>query len=174
MPVEQLHHISFCHYESDECGTLNEFPKAAPQATALCSQIGALTSIGDLADRPPRALSDGEELSLGKHTVQWIDAPHFPHGWDNGFLFEKTKGILLCGDLFTQGGSEHEPLAENILETSEQMRTAMDYFAHGSNTRPVLERLAALEPKTLCCMHGAAYRGDGGAQLRAPADKLGA
>ena len=42
---------------------------------------------------------------------------------------------MFCGDLFTQGGSEHEPLSDNILETSEQMRLAMDYFAHGSNTR---------------------------------------
>jgi len=48
----------------------------------------------------------------------------------------------------------------------------MDYFAHGANTRPVLERLAALQPDTLACMHGSAYRGDGGALLRQLADEL--
>lgn len=54
------------------------------------------------------------------------------------------------------------------------MRAAMDYYAHGANTRPVLERLAALEPETLACMHGSAYRGDGGALLRGLADRLDA
>jgi hypothetical protein len=37
----------------------------------------------------------------------------------------------------------------------------------------VLERLAALKPHTLACMHGSAYRGDGSALLRALADRLG-
>ena len=35
-----------------------------------------------------------------------------------------------------------------------------------------LERLAALAPTTLACMHGAAWRGDGGALLRALAGRL--
>ncbi len=74
----------------------------------------------------------------------------------------------------TQGGHEHEPLADTILDTSEKMRATMDYFAHGANTRSVLERLAALEPQTLACMHGSAYRGNGGALLRELANRLGA
>jgi len=172
LPVESLRYIGFCHVEADECGALNEFLKAAPQAEPLCSQIASMTSIGDLADHPPRALSDGESLSLGKHVVQWLDAPHVPHGWENGFLFETTSRTLFCGDLFTQGGDQHEPLSDNILETSEEMRAGMDYFAHGANTGPVLERLAALEPRILACMHGSAYQGDGGVLLRALSDKL--
>jgi hypothetical protein len=52
------------------------------------------------------------------------------------------------------------------------MRAAMDYFAHGPGTRPALERLAAFEPRLLACMHGASYRGDGAAHLRALADAL--
>jgi hypothetical protein len=47
------------------------------------------------------------------------------------------------------------------------MRHAMDYYAHATGTSGVLERLAALRPTTLACQHGSAYRGDGGALLRA-------
>jgi hypothetical protein len=47
------------------------------------------------------------------------------------------------------------------------MRAAMDYYAHGPNTGSVLERLAALAPTTLACMHGSAWTGDGSALLRA-------
>jgi flavorubredoxin len=172
IPIESLRYVGFCHVEADECGALNEFLDAAPNAEPLCSQIAAMTSIGDLASRPPRVLGDGESLSLGKHSVQWIDAPHVPHAWENGFLFETTTRTLFCGDLFTQGGAEHEPLSDDILEVSEQMRAGMDYFAHGANTGPLLERLATLEPRTLCCMHGSAYQGDGGARLRELRDRL--
>ncbi|MCZ6868751.1 MAG: MBL fold metallo-hydrolase [Gammaproteobacteria bacterium] len=174
LPIERLRYISFCHVEADECGALNEFLDAAPRSEPLCSQVAAMTSIADLADRPPRVLADGESLTLGRHVVEWVDAPHVPHGWENGFLFEKTTRTLFCGDLFTQGGDEHEPLDDDILEASERMRAGMDYFAHGGNTRRVLERLASLEPRTLACMHGSAYQGDGGALLLALADKLGA
>lgn len=171
-PVETLRYIAFCHVEADECGSLNEFLAAAPAAEPLCSRVAAMTSIGDLADRPPRVLADGESLSLGRRRVTWIDAPHVPHAWENGFLFEETTATLFCGDLFTQGGDDHEPLSDDVLEASERMRAGMDYFAHGRNTRPVLERLAALEPRMLACMHGSACSGDGGRMLRALADRL--
>ena len=64
LPVDRLRYIAFCHVEADECGALNEFLGAAPQAEALCSRVAAMTSIGDLADRPPRVIADGESLSL--------------------------------------------------------------------------------------------------------------
>ena len=173
MPVASLRYIGFCHVEADECGALDRFLEVAPSAEPLCSQVAAMTSIGDLASRPPRVLGDGETLSLGRHVVEWHDAPHVPHGWENGFLFERTTRTLFCGDLFTQGGDTHEPLSEDILETSEQMRAGMDYFAHGPNTQAVLEHLAALEPRTLACMHGSAYKGDGGALLQRLAQRPG-
>ena len=43
--------------------------RRAPQP--LCGQVAALVSIGDLADRAPHALADGETLSLGRHVVRW-------------------------------------------------------------------------------------------------------
>lgn len=172
LPTAKLRYVAFCHFEADECGSLNDFLAAAPQAVAVCSQIAAMTSVVDQAARAPRVLADGELLSLGRHEVMWIDAPHVPHGWENGFLFERQRRTLFCGDLFTQGGSDHEPLADDILESSEQMRASLDYFAHGANTRSVLERLAALDPQTLACMHGSAYRGDGARMLRRLADRL--
>ena len=62
LPVERLRWIGFSHVEADECGALNHWLAAAPQATPLCGQVAAMVSIGDLADRAPRALADGETL----------------------------------------------------------------------------------------------------------------
>jgi flavorubredoxin len=173
MPVEKLRHISFSHVEADECGSLNLWLEAAPHAAPLCGSIAAMVSIGDLADRAPRALADGEAFSLGNRLVRWIDAPHVPHGWECGYLYEEVTGTLFCGDLFTQPGTGDVALAEgDILTPSEEFRKPMDYYAHAPNTQAVLARLAATEPATLACMHGSAWRGKGGDLIRALAGAL--
>ena len=175
MPIEKLRHVSFGHVEADECGALNEILAVAPEAAPRCGESAAMTSIGDMADRPPRVLGDGETISLGRHAVTWLAPPHLPHAWECGYLFETTTSTLLCGDLFTRFGAEHPPITEDdILEASEQARSGMDYYAHAPNSGDMLERLAALEPGILACMHGSAWRGDGAALLRALAGRLAA
>ena len=173
LPPERLRWISFSHVESDECGSLNEWLATAPRALPLCGRIAAMVSIGDLADREPRALGDGEMLSLGTRSVTWLDTPHVPHAWECGFLWERHTRTLLCGDLFTQGGNGLPALTESdILEPSEAFRRPLDYYSHTRDGRRHLERLATLEPTTLACMHGSAWRGDGARLLRALADAL--
>jgi flavorubredoxin len=173
LPVERLRYIAFSHVEADECGSLNQWLAVAPQSSPLCSTVAALVSINDLADRPPRALTDGESLSLGKHVVRWFDTPHLPHAWECGFLMEEGTRTLLCGDLFTQGGADLPAITESdILGPSEAFRQGMDYFSHTNKAREMLERLASTQPATLACMHGSAWRGDGAKLLRALADAL--
>ena len=90
-----------------------------------------------------------------------------PHGWDCGVLFDQSTGTLLCGDLFTQPGAETPPVTDSeILTASEAMRKPMDYYAHSTKTTGILERLASLNPTTLACQHGSAFRGDGAVLLR--------
>ncbi len=173
LPVDRLRHISFSHFEADECGSLNEWLAAAPQSAPLCGAIAAMTSVGDMADRPPRVIADGELLSLGKHAVRWFDTPHLPHAWECGFLMEESTRTFLCGDLFTQPGDKLPAITESdILGPSEAFRHTIDYFSHTKNARAMLERLAATSPTTLACMHGSAWRGDGAKLLRALGDSL--
>jgi flavorubredoxin len=174
MPVERLRHISFSHVEADECGSLNEWLAAAPGASPLCGAFAAMLQVGDLADREPRGLPDGEGIAIGNgRTVRWFDTPHLPHGWECGYLFDEKSRTLFCGDLFTQAGADNVPITESdILGPSEGMRKAMDYYAHAPNSRALIEKLAANSPKVLACMHGSAWRGDGAALLRALANTL--
>lgn len=95
-----------------------------------------MVSIDDLADRPARALGDGETLSLGKHSVRWFDTPHLPHAWECGFLMEQRTKTLLCGDLFTQPGAGEKPLVESdILGPREAFRHELDYYSHTKDGR---------------------------------------
>jgi hypothetical protein len=159
--------LAFSHFESDECGALNNFLAVAPSAVAVCSQVAAMVSVEDFADRAPRPMADGEVLTTGRRRLRWFDAPHVPHGWETGFLFEETTKTLLCGDLFTQGGTGEVALTQSdILGPSEAFRKPMDYFSHSRHAGKIIERMASVEPRTLAVMHGSAWSGEGGALLR--------
>jgi flavorubredoxin len=167
LPIERLKFVGLSHFEADECGALNSFLAAAPDAVPVCGQLAAMVSIGDFADRAPRALADREELALGRHRMRWFDTPHMPHAWECGLMMDLTTRTFFCGDLFTQGGPGDVALTEaDILGPSEAFRAPMDYFAHAPQTSAILERLARENPTTLACMHGSAWRGDGARLIR--------
>ena len=167
LPLEQLRYIAFSHVEADECGALPDFLAAAPEAQPVCSDIAAMVSMNDLVDVPPIGLADGQPLDTGRHKLVWKSAPHLPHGWECGYLFDEFSKTLFCGDLFTQPGMGEEALIEtDILESSEAFRRQMDYFSHSIHAPALIDKLAALRPELLACMHGSAWTGDGAAQLR--------
>jgi len=175
LPVKKLRWIALSHVEADESGAMNDFLGAAPHARPVCSMVAALVSMNDLADRDPRPLADGEPMTIGKKTLRWLDAPHFPHAWECGYLFDETSRSLFCGDLFTQPGADHPALTEaDILGPSEQFRHVMDYYSHTTHAPALVAKLAATEPRTLACMHGAAWHGNGAMLLRALGDSLAA
>lgn len=164
--------VAFSHFESDECGSLNEWLTLAPRAQAACSLVGAVVSIDDFALRPPRRLADGEEFTTGRRRFRFLHTPHVPHCWDAGMLFEATERTLFCTDLLHQNG-ERPPLGgPELLDLCRQ--TLIDYqkgpFAnylpYTRLTGPTLDRLAALEPRSLATMHGSVFRGDGAQTLR--------
>jgi flavorubredoxin len=175
LPVEKLRWIGFSHVEADECGGMNELLAVAPHARPLCSTVAAMVQMSDLADREPRGLADGETMQTGRRTLQWIDTPHLPHGWECGYLLDVTSRVLFCGDLFTQPGLGGEPRTEgDILGPSEAFRARLDYYSHTRNAPRLFEKLAATAPRLLACMHGSAWHGDGAKMLRALGGALGA
>lgn len=173
LPLESLRYVAFSHVEADECGSLNQFLAVAPRAVPVCSRTAAAVSIEDLADRPPKALADGETLSLGGRSVRWFDVPHLPHAWESGFLADERTRTLFSGDLFTHGGKDLPALTESdILGPSEAFRGMMDYYSKAQDVEGMLSRLADWGPRTLAVMHGSSWRGDGAALLRALSDAL--
>jgi flavorubredoxin len=175
IPIASLRYVALSHYEADECGALNQFLTAAPRAVPVCSKVAAMVAIRDQADREPKELMHGETLQLGRETVEWVDAPHLPHGWECGYLFARGAKTLFCGDLFTQPGTGDVAVTtSDILGPSEAFRGKFDYFSHTRDLDTLIGRVADLKPTTLACMHGSAWQGDGGALLRALGKSLGA
>ena len=165
--------IGFSHFEADECGALREWQKIAPDAMSICSFVSKVVSVDDVvAERPARALEDGEVLVTGKFRFKFLQTPHVPHGWDAGHLFEEINGTLLCSDLFHQNGEVEAVTNSDIVSRFKETLIAYqkgpfaNYLPYTTNTEKILSRLADLKPKTIAPMHGSTYVGDGESAIR--------
>ena len=164
--------IGFSHFESDECGSLNDWLARAPHALPLCSFVGARTSVGDFAMRAPRVLGADERLETGSKRFRVIETKHVPHGWDASLMFEETSATLFCSDLFGHGG-QVEPIIDGDIvgrttayTEAQQQGPMAQSVPFTRETRGILDGLADLAPSTLACMHGSSYAGDAGKALR--------
>jgi flavorubredoxin len=161
----KLRHIAWSHFESDECGALNDWLRLAPQAQAVCTLVGKMVNVDDFAIRPARGMTADDVLSTGKYRYRFYRSPHIPHGWDAGVLFEETRKTLFCSDLFHHFG-DVDPLTTSDLIGPTQ--TAMQrlqqgplagYMPYMRQTTGVLRSLADLKPEMLAVMHGSSYTG---------------
>jgi flavorubredoxin len=158
--LTRLRWIAFSHVESDECGALDDWLAAAPNATATHGAIGCAIWLNDQAPRPPRALADGEVLDLGGRRVQRLDTPHVPHCWDAGLLFEETTRTVFCSDLFTHVGDPAPLTSGDIVGPAIAAERRFGFTAVTPAAGATIRRLADLGPRTLAVMHGSSFAGD--------------
>jgi flavorubredoxin len=160
MPIERLRWIAFGHVEADECGSMNLWLAAAPEAQVVHGHTACMVSLNDLADRTPRALANGEVLDIGGRRARYIDTPHVPHAWESGLIYEEITGTLFCGDLFTHVGQGPAITNHSIVEAAIAAENAFEATSLTPATGPTIRMLAALKPRCLAVMHGSCYAGD--------------
>jgi flavorubredoxin len=160
VPLDQLRWITFGHVEADECGAMNQFLAAAPDATVAHGALACMVQVDDLADRAPHPFGADDVLDLGGKRVRNIDTPHIPHGWDAHVLYEETTRTLFCGDLFTRFGEDAPTTTNDIVEAALQAEEFGGPTALTPSTAPTIRRLAELDVDTLALMHGPAFQGD--------------
>jgi flavorubredoxin len=160
-----LRHIAWSHFESDECGALNDWLQLAPRAQPVCTLVGKLVSVDDFSIRPARGMTPDDVLSTGKYRYRFYRSPHIPHGWDAGVLFEETRQTLFCSDLFHHFGNCEPLTTRDLIEPTRKAMQQLQqgplagYMPYTRQTEGVLRSLAALKPETLAVMHGSSYRG---------------
>ena len=163
----KLRWISWSHFESDECGALNLWLEAAPNAQPVCNFLGAILNVNDYAIRAPLVLGEGESLSTGRCRFQAHSTAHLPHGWDASVLMEETSQTLFCSDLVFQFGPMEPVTEKDVLGRVEDSLLSMNGTPLGysipytKHTDQILRRIAALKPKLLATMHGSSFRGNG-------------
>jgi flavorubredoxin len=163
----KLRWISWSHFESDECGALNDWLSVAPNAQPACSLVGAMVSVNDYCGRETLPLSPDNLLTTGKYRFRYYPTPQLPHGWDAGVLFEENQRTLFCSDLFHQWGDVEPVTQTSVIDRSRQALTEVqasplaNYVPYTQNTKRILEGLATLNPQTLAVQHGTTFSGNG-------------
>jgi len=148
-----LRYIIVPHHEGDSSGAINEWLKAAPAAVAICSELCAMLSLRDFAEKEPTVVRDDQVIELGSHRLRFLITPHI-NQWNSLMVYEETTGTLFPNDLFAMLGTEtatgREVSAEN-LEGARQVGYQPDDRV---SLNRVLDKIERLELKAIAPMHG--------------------
>jgi flavorubredoxin len=146
--------VALLHWEGDENGGMDRFMRDAPGAelvgSALSIQVNA-RGFG-LTERV-RGFEDGQTLSLGRHTLRFLETPHVHH-WDSMMVVEESTRSLFPSDLFLQPGDQPPVVTENLSDPMCEVYRQVGLFAHEAPVRRVADRLGALDLDWVHAMHG--------------------
>ena len=141
------------HLEPDHAGNIKNFIEKYPSVT-LVGNAKIFSMLGQFFEVPENvnmlSVNEGEELSLGSHTLSFYMAPmvHWPEVMVS---FEKTEGVLFSADGFGKFGT---------LDTDEDWACeARRYYfnicgKYGAQVQALLKKAATLDIKTICPLHG--------------------
>lgn len=143
------------HMEMDHSGSIGKFAKAYPDAKIVSSKV-AFTMMKSMlgTDFPERQVVafEGQKLELGKHTLSFIAAPNV-HWPEVIMTYESSEKILFSADAFGKFGSNDYNDPEGWLcEARRYYYGIVGKF--GMNVQAVLKKIAGLEIKKICSLHG--------------------
>ncbi len=141
------------HLEPDHAGNIAVFAEKYPQAqlvlSAKAQSMLPQFFTQDMSDRCV-VVKEGDELSLGSHTLTFIMAPmvHWPEVM---VTYEKSEKVLFSADGFGKFGA---------LDTKEDWACeARRYYfnivgKYGMQVQGLLKKAAGLDIQTICPLHG--------------------
>lgn len=149
------------HMEPDHASLIAEAVNTYPAMKVVLSAAAAkmLPNFFEGTDFEGRVLSvkEGDSLSLGTHTLQFIAAPmvHWP---EVIMSYEQTEKVLFAADGFGKFGAL-------CNETDDWACEARRYYfnicgKYGAQVQAVLQKAATLDIRTICPLHGPVLSGD--------------
>jgi flavorubredoxin len=162
-PFAKVDYVVCQHAEPDHSSSLPSIMMACPQAELVCTAKckDALAFHFDIAKWKFKIVKDGEELSLGKKTLQFFETPmvHWP---ESTATFLKEDGILFSMDAFGQHYATSSRFDDEV-PFEELMRHLKTYYANivmpfGVPVAKALARLGTLPIKQICPSHGICWR----------------
>ena len=127
---EKIDYIVVNHVEMDHSGCLPDLVKLVKPEKIFCSPMGkkAILDHFHQEDWPFEVVKSGDEVSLGKRTVQFIETRmlHWP---DSMFSFLKEDGILFSSDAFGQHLASSERFDDEV-DLSVVMKESAKYYAN--------------------------------------------
>jgi len=144
------------HMEPDHSANILRFLETWPEATVVSSakafQMMKNFYGTDLSDRSRLVVGDKGVLNLGRHELTFFTAPmvHWPEVF---FTWDAADGVLFSADAFGKFGALDREDPEGWACEARRY-----YFGivgkYGPQVQAVLKKLAGLEIRTICPLHG--------------------
>lgn len=150
-----VHHVEPDHSGSI-CTLMDKYPELTLVGNAKTLPMAAAFTGRDFGRRS-LVVKEGDELSLGSHTLGFYMAPmvHWPEVMVS---FEKSSGTLFSADAFGRFGGA-DPADPWVDEARRYYLNIVGKY--GVQVQALLKKAAALDIKTVCPLHGPALSGEG-------------
>ncbi len=139
------------HLEPDHSGNINTVLEMYPNITLVCTaKAKAMLSQFGIECENVMAVKEGDELSLGEHTLKFILAPmvHWPEVM---VAYEEKEKVLFSADAFGKFGALDVDEPWNCEARRYYFNIVGKYGLPVSN---LLRKASALDIKTICPLHG--------------------
>lgn len=153
-------YIVISHLEPDHSANIQMLAEKYPQAKLVLSAKAKamLPQFFDIADLDSRcmAVAEGEELSLGLHTLKFFMAPmvHWPEVMVE---YETTEKVLFSADGFGKFGA----LSADEDWACEARRYYFNIVGkYGAPVQALLKKASTLDIQTICPLHGPILKED--------------
>ena len=160
----KIDYIISNHVEMDHSGSLPRVKEIAPNAEIFTSPSGEKgLAMHYKKGWKLRAVKSGEELRLGKYTLQFVLTPmvHWP---DNMVSYLKEEKILFSNDAFGQHIATSQRFDDEYF-LDIMLEEAKKYYAnivlpYGTQVKKALEAVAPLSLDMIAPSHGIIWRGN--------------
>jgi len=162
----KLDYLIISHMEPDHSAVLDDLILRYPDVKIVCNaKIQTLIKQFFNMDTDALIVKEGETLSIGKHTLNFVMAPmvHWPEVMLTYDSFDK---ILFSADAFgTFGALNGAIFADEVDFNTDYMNEARRYYTnivgkYGTQVQAALGKAETLEINMICPLHGFVWRKD--------------
>lgn len=164
------------HIENDHMSALDRVMELVPDATIYVTERGkkGMSRFFDISKWNIKTVKSGDELSIGKYTLQFIETPmlHWP---DSMMTYVKEAKVLISQDAFGQHLGTSARFDDEFIECAsyaELEDAVIDYYANilmpfGALIKSKISQLQklGLPIEVIAPDHGIIWRGDPGRVL---------
>jgi len=163
-----LDYLVINHMEPDHGASIEEVLLRYPDVTIISTEKSLMRQFGFAVDSHPlMEVKEGDSISFGKHTVQFIAAPmvHWPEVMVS---FDSTDGVLFSADAFGSFGAlDGKLFADEVNFDRDWIDDARRYLSnivgkYGPHIQLLLKKAAGILDQIhyICPLHGPVWRKD--------------
>lgn len=163
----KLDYLIINHMEPDHAACIEEVLIRYPEACVVCTEKAyfMMEQFGFKIGENHKIVTEGDQLSFGKHQVVFIEAPmvHWP---ETMVTFDLTNGVLFSADAFGPFGAlDGKLFNDEVNFDRDWLDDARRYFTnivgkYGPPVQALLKKAGTVDIKMLCPLHGPVWRTD--------------